>query len=133
MKEASLYCDGGARGNPGPAAAGAVLQHEGKLLDEQGRFLGRATNNVAEYQGVLLGLQMAKAHGIETLHIRLDSELIVKQLLGLYKVKHPVLKPLWESVKVSLTHFKAWDIAHVPRAQNKEADRMVNQVLDQES
>lgn len=131
MKEATLFCDGGARGNPGPAAAGAVLVHQSKLVEERGRFLGETTNNVAEYHGLLLGLQMAREQAIQNLHVRLDSELVVKQLRGEYKVKHPALKPLWEKVKVALTHFHAWDIAHVPRAQNREADRKVNEVLDQ--
>lgn len=132
MSKGTLFCDGGARGNPGPAGSGAVLfDAQNRLIEEKGTFLGHATNNVAEYEGLLIGLDLAKIHAISDLHIRLDSELIVKQIKGEYKVKHPGLKPLWEKVKVKLTHFPKWEIQHVPRAQNKDADRMVNQMIDQ--
>jgi ribonuclease HI len=131
MKEATLFCDGGARGNPGPAGAGAVLYGDQQLVEQQGRYIGQATNNIAEYKGLLLGLEMVMRYQVRVLHIRLDSELVVKQIQGSYKVKHPSLIPLWHDVKAQLSKLATWDIAHVPRAQNKPADLMVNQAIDQ--
>jgi len=126
-----LFCDGGARGNPGPAACGAVLYDpEGAVLDQHGQYLGRATNNVAEYRGVLLGLDLARRHDLQHVHLRLDSELVVRQLTGQYRVRHPDLIPLWEEVKQQLRAFAGWDIQHVPREQNAAADRLVNEALD---
>jgi len=133
IKEASLYCDGGARGNPGPAGAGAVLFVQEKIVDEKGKYLGQGTNNFAEYHGLLLGLDMVFQHQVQLVHIRLDSELIVKQIQGVYKVKHPNLIPLWKQVKQKLGQLSSWDIAHVPRSENKAADAMVNQAIDQKS
>jgi ribonuclease HI len=131
MKTAVVYCDGGARGNPGPAAAAAVLLHPDlSPLDEASKYLGCATNNIAEYEGILLGLELAKKHGIVRLTLRLDSELVVKQVRGEYKVRHPGLKPLWEKTKNLLRGFPHWEIEHVPREQNKEADRLVNCAMD---
>jgi ribonuclease HI len=126
-----LFCDGGSRGNPGPGAAGAVLYKEdGSLLEGRGKFLGHTTNNWAEYQGVLLGLELAQHHKLARLKIHLDSELVVRQLCGQYRVKDANLRSLWEAVKSELKHFAACEIVHIPRAQNAAADRLVNEALD---
>jgi ribonuclease HI len=126
-----LFCDGGSRGNPGPGAAGAVLYNEaGGVLEGRGKFLGAVTNNWAEYQGVLLGLELAREHQLQRLKIHLDSELVVRQLNGQYRVKDANLRSLWEKVQQELKHFTACDIVHVPRAQNAAADRLVNEALD---
>ncbi len=129
--QATLFADGGARGNPGPAASGAVLVGpQGEILDEVGHYLGRATNNVAEWTALCIGLEAAVRRGIRTLAVRLDSELVVKQLRGEYRVKHVDLQPLHRRALALLKNFDRVDIAHVPRAKNKLADRLVNQVLD---
>jgi ribonuclease HI len=129
--KATLYADGGSRGNPGPAASGAVLYDEsGTVLREIGTFLGVTTNNVAEWTGLLEGLRAALALGVERLAVRLDSELVVKQLSGAYRVKHPGLIPLHAEAKQLLRRFADVDIRHVRRAENAAADALVNQVLD---
>ena len=126
-----VHVDGGARGNPGPAAAAAVLSApEGEVLDEATRLLGRATNNVAEYHGVLLGAERAQALGAEEVELVNDSELVARQLTGAYKVKHPDMKPLHAKALEALGGFRTWSIRSVPRAQNADADRLVNQALD---
>ncbi len=126
-----LYCDGGSRGNPGPGAAGAVLYTQtGSVVEGRGKYLGTTTNNWAEYHGVLLGLQLAREHNVPKLKIHLDSELVVRQLNGQYRVKDPKLKILWEDVKRELKHFQACEIVHIPREQNAAADRLVNEALD---
>jgi len=128
---ATLFCDGGARGNPGPAGAAAVLYDaQGAELDCRQAYLGAATNNVAEYQGLLMGLAMARDHGVARLEVRMDSELIVRQLRGEYKVRHPGLLPLWQKALQLLRSFTAWNVEHVPREQNKRADRLVNEAID---
>jgi len=129
--DATLFADGGSRGNPGPAASGAVLiGADGTVLDEIGRFLGTATNNVAEWTALCIGLERAAERGIRRLSVRLDSELVVKQMRGEYRVKHADLQPLHRRAQSLLRHFEYVDIRHVPRKQNKLADRLVNQVLD---
>jgi ribonuclease HI len=126
-----VHVDGGARGNPGPAAAAAVLSApEGEVIDEATRLLGRATNNVAEYHGVLLGAERAQALGAEEVELVNDSELVARQLTGAYKVKHPDMKPLHAQALEALGGFRTWSIRSVPRAQNADADRLVNQALD---
>ena len=131
LVKATLYADGGSRGNPGPAAAGAVLYaDDGEVLDEIGTFLGVTTNNVAEWTGLLDGLKAALARGVSELTVRLDSELVVKQLSGAYRVKHPGLIPLHAEAKSLLRKFGRVDVRHVPRKENKAADAVVNQVLD---
>lgn len=132
--EATLFADGGSRGNPGPAASGAVLVDDsGAVIGEAGRYLGVATNNVAEWTALLIGLEMALDRGMRSLRVRLDSELVVKQLCGEYRVKNPDLQVLHKRV-VSLTRrFEYLDVAHVRRAQNVLADALVNRVLDQEA
>jgi ribonuclease HI len=129
--KATLFADGGSRGNPGPAASGAVLFDEhGAVLREVGTYLGVATNNVAEWTGLLTGLEAAIDLGVTELHVRLDSELVVKQISGAYRVKHEGLIPLHAKAKVLLRQFARTDVRHVPRKQNAEADALVNRVLD---
>lgn len=129
-----LFADGGSRGNPGPAAGAAVLlDPAGELVEEIGAYLGVATNNVAEWTGLVLGLEAAAKRGILRLQIRLDSELVVKQLRGEYRVKNAGLQPLYARARVLLRAFTDVEIRHVPRAQNVLADRLVNRLLDQEA
>jgi ribonuclease HI len=126
-----VHVDGGARGNPGPAAAGAVISApDGDVLDEVSETLGVATNNVAEYQGLLLGLRRARALGASEVDVYNDSELVARQLTGAYKVKHPALRPLYEQARAELDAFDRWSITSVPRAQNERADALVNAALD---
>ena len=126
-----VHVDGGARGNPGPAAAAAVLSTpDGDVLDEASEFLGIATNNVAEYRGLLLGLARAKALGATEVDVVNDSELVAKQVNGQYKVKHPAMRPLYLDAMQALREFARWSIRSVPRAQNAAADALVNQALD---
>ena len=126
-----VHVDGGARGNPGPAAIGVVLSApDGTVVDEVAEPIGVATNNVAEYRALLRGLERAAALGARELEIVGDSELIARQLTGAYKVKHPSMKPLYEDAIAALRSFDSWRIRTVPRAQNARADALVNQALD---
>jgi ribonuclease HI len=126
-----VHVDGGARGNPGPAAAAAVLTSpQGDVLDEASELLGHQTNNVAEYRGLLLGLARARALGATEVEVVNDSELIAKQVRGIYKVKHPAMKPLHQQALAALGDFARWEVRSVPRAQNADADALVNQALD---
>jgi ribonuclease HI len=126
-----VHVDGGARGNPGPAAAAAVLSTpDGDVVDEAHELLGVATNNVAEYRGLLLGLARASALGADEVEVVNDSELVAKQVNGQYKVKHPDMRPLYEQALQALRDFERWSIRSVPRAQNAAADALVNQALD---
>ena len=126
-----LHVDGGARGNPGPAAIGVVIsQPDGTLVDELAERIGPATNNVAEYRAVLRGVERAGQLGATELEIIGDSELIARQLSGVYKVKHPAMKPLYEQARAALAGFDRWQIRTVPRAQNARADELVNVALD---
>ena len=128
----SLYSDGASRGNPGLAGAGVVLfDPYGQMATQNLEFLGQTTNNVAEYRGVLLGLKMARNLGIKQIKIYADSELLVRQLNGSYKVKKPHLQSLWQQVQQELQHFKTFEIFHIPRELNREADRLANQAIDQ--
>jgi ribonuclease HI len=127
----TVNVDGGARGNPGPAAIGAVVRDpDGEILEERGEKIGRATNNVAEYKALLLGIELAAVHGASELELVGDSELIVRQVEGKYKVKDSTMKELHARVKAALAPFESWSIRHVRREQNAEADRLVNEVLD---
>ncbi len=129
--KATLFADGGSRGNPGPAASGAVLYDEGgEVLQEIGTYLGVATNNIAEWTALLEGLKAAVALGVDEIAVRMDSELVVKQLSGAYRVKHPGLIPLHAQAKSLLRKFARVDVRHIPRKQNAAADAVVNQVLD---
>ena len=126
-----MHVDGGARGNPGPAAAAAVLSTpEGDVLDEAHEVLGRATNNVAEYRGLLLGLERARALGATEVDVVNDSELVAKQVTGAYRVKHPDMQPLHAAAMAALEPFERWTVRSVPRAQNARADALVNAALD---
>ena len=132
--DAMLFADGGSRGNPGPAASAAVLLDPGgELIEEIGAYLGVATNNVAEWTALVLGLEAASKRGIRRLGVRLDSELVVKQLGGEYRVKHSGLQPLYARARRLLRDFAEVEIRHVPRKQNALADALVNRVLDQEA
>ena len=123
--------DGGARGNPGPAAIAAVVRDpEGEVLEEHGEKIGRATNNVAEYRALLLGIERAAALGASELDLVGDSELVVRQVKGEYKVKDATLRELHTEVRRALADFDAWSIRHVRRERNAEADRLVNEALD---
>ncbi len=127
-----VHIDGGARGNPGPAAAACVISSpEGELLGEHAELLGRATNNVAEYRALLLGLARARELGASEVEVVGDSELIAKQVQGVYKVKHPAMRPLYLEAMEALRGFVRWSIRTVPRARNADADALVNAALDQ--
>jgi ribonuclease HI len=126
-----VHVDGGARGNPGPAAIAAVVSDEaGTVLDEAKETIGTATNNVAEYRALLLGLTRARALGADEVEVVNDSELVAKQLQGAYRVKHPAMRPLHLDAITALREFGAWSIRSVPRADNAHADALVNQALD---
>lgn len=126
-----VHVDGGSRGNPGPAAAASVVSSpDGEVLDEATRLLGVVSNNVAEYQALLLGLERAGALGAEAVEVINDSELIAKQVNGTYKVKHAAMRPLHAEALGALRGFQAWRIRTVPRAQNAHADALVNAALD---
>lgn len=123
--------DGGARGNPGPAAAACVVSSpDGQVLLERSQLLGVASNNVAEYRALLLGLDAATELGAQEVEVIGDSELIAKQVQGLYKVKHEAMKPLHRQAIEALRRFQRWSIRTVPRAQNAAADALVNAALD---
>ena len=127
-----IHADGASRGNPGPAGAGALLYDPGGILKAQlSRYLGETTNNVAEYQALILGLQMAREQGATRIQVLADSLLIVEQLKGSYRVKSPHLLPLWRQAKKELQYFEAHAISHVPRAENSLADGLANQGIDQ--
>ncbi len=128
-----VYSDGAARGNPGPAGAGAVLTDaEGNVIARLGRYLGRQTNNVAEYQGLILGLEHARQLGFREVEVRADSQLLVRQLKGEYAVRHPGLKPLHAEAVRLLRGFDRYDVQHVPREENALADEMSNRAIDEE-
>ena len=129
--EISIYTDGGARGNPGPSAIGVVIKdHKGKVLEKIGKFIGSTTNNDAEYKALLEGLQTAGHMGAKIINCHLDSELVVKQMNGNYKVKNSNLKTLWKEIKILENTFSKVTYRHIPREKNYEADALVNQVLD---
>ena len=126
-----VHVDGGARGNPGPAAAGAVISTPtGEVIDEASEAIGVATNNVAEYRGLLLGLRRARELGATEVEVVNDSELVARQVNGTYKVKHSDMKPLHAAALQALSGFERWTVRSVPRAQNAGADALVNQALD---
>ena len=126
-----IHVDGGSRGNPGPAAGAAIVSSpDGELLDQAAELLGVATNNVAEYRGLLLGLQRARELGATEVELINDSELIARQLTGAYKVKHPDMRPLHSQAVAALGAFERWSIRSVPREQNAQADALVNAALD---
>jgi ribonuclease HI len=132
--KATVHVDGGARGNPGPAAAAAVIAApDGTVLDEASVRLGETTNNMAEYRGLLLGLERARALGVQQPELVMDSELVVNQVNGRYRVRSSDLAPLHRAVIDQLQRFDAWTIRAVRRADNARADALVNAALDSPS
>jgi ribonuclease HI len=128
---AVLWTDGAARGNPGPAGIGVMLKTvTGEVLAAEGQFVGHTTNNVAEYRALLLGLERALERGIKRLEVRADSELLINQLLGKYRVKNAGLRPLHQRATELLRRFEAVSLLHVRRKHNAEADRLANQGID---
>jgi ribonuclease HI len=128
-KKIKIYTDGGARGNPGPAGAGWVLVLDETLIIKGNKFLGIKTNNQAEYAALQYALESLEDLSYESLEIYMDSELIVKQLLGEYRVKNAGLLPYYQTIS-ALLDFKNWSIHHIPREQNKKADFLANQAMD---
>jgi ribonuclease HI len=127
----NAHCDGGARGNPGPSGYGALIQDDqGIVLAELSEFLGIRTNNYAEYSGLLGCLQYALDHGHPRLRVVSDSELMVKQIQGKYKVNSPDLKPLWQEAKNRIAKLEGFEISHALRHKNKDADRLANEAMD---
>jgi ribonuclease HI len=126
-----LYTDGGARGNPGPAGIGAViLDDKKKKVKEIYKYIGEATNNNAEYNALICGLEEVKKLNADEVIVNLDSELVVKQINGEYRVKNEELKPLFEKAMEALKHFKSFEIRHIDRSKNKEADKLVNKAIN---
>ena len=127
-----LQADGAARGNPGPAAYGFVLDSPAEAeVASGGEAIGETTNNVAEYRGLIAGLERALALGVTRLEVRMDSELVVRQMSGRYRVKHPGLVPLFRRAQGLVARLESWTIRHVPREENKRADRLANRALDE--
>jgi len=129
-----IYTDGGARGNPGPAGVGVVFRNEtGKIISKYKKYIGKATNNAAEYQALILALMEAGRLKADQLLINMDSELIVRQMQGKYKIKEPALKVLAGEVLKLTNKFRHVEFKHISREQNKEADRLVNLAIDGQS
>jgi ribonuclease HI len=127
----TAWCDGGSRGNPGPAGYGAVVQNpEGQTVARLSQFLGLQTNNFAEYSGLLAVLEWALANGAHRLKVVSDSELMVNQMKGRYKVASPILRPLWEEARRRAARLEAFEMTHTLRGGNKEADRLANEAMD---
>lgn len=127
----TAHCDGGSRGNPGPAGYGAVIEDpQGQIVARLSQFLGIQTNNYAEYQGLLAVLEWALAHNIRQLRVVADSELMVNQMKGRYKVASPTLRPLWEEARRRAARLDRFEMAHTLRGGNKEADRLANEAMD---
>ena len=131
MPKLTVNVDGGARGNPGPAAIGVVVRDEdGEIVEAVGETIGKATNNVAEYKALIRGVELAASHGATEVELIGDSELIIRQVEGRYKVKNEGMKPLHAEAKKALAGFDKWSVRHVKRAQNADADALVNEALD---
>jgi ribonuclease HI len=127
----TLRCDGGARGNPGPAAIGYLLMNPaGDTVESRAEYLGPATNNVAEYRALIAGLEAAARHGATPLRACMDSELVVRQMTGEYRVKHEGLKPLHAAAREAAARIPALTFSSVPREENARADQLVNEKLD---
>jgi len=130
-KKLIIYTDGGARGNPGPAGIGVVIYSQSKaVMKKYSRYIGEQTNNQAEYQALLLGLTAAKALQVPRLECYLDSELIVRQMRGEYKVKNKNIQPLYTEAINLVKNFQQVIFKHVPREKNQEADKLVNEAID---
>lgn len=131
MQRLVIYADGAARGNPGPAGIGVVIEDErGRVLKELSQFVGQKTNNQAEYMALIQGLEKAAEYRADAVQIRLDSELLVRQIRGEYKVKSPLLKPLRNKVQRLLAEYKVVGIEHIERRYNRAADRLANRAID---
>ncbi len=129
--EIVAHIDGGSRGNPGPAAYGVAIETaQGQAVAALAKFIGETTNNFAEYQGLLAALEYALSHGYPRLRVLTDSELMARQISGRYKVRSPDLKPLHEKAQALIARLESFSIRHVYREQNREADRLANQALD---
>ncbi len=129
-----LNTDGGSRGNPGPAGAAFVLSSsDGSVICSAGRYLGEATNNFAEYDALVWGLQVALARGCRAVEIRMDSELIVRQMTGIYRVKNEGLRPLFVQAQSHIDRFDEVRFVHIPREENADADRLANEAMDTRS
>ena len=132
LNTAVIYSDGGSRGNPGPSAAGFVIMNSsGEVISEGGAYLGIATNNIAEYQAVYLGLERAQELGVRVVDFRMDSQLVANQMNGLYKIKHPDLAVIHHRINELAAQFDKVSFSHVRREYNKLADGVVNKILDQ--
>lgn len=127
---AVVFADGGSRGNPGPSGAGAVVTVNGETVQSVCKFVGVTTNNVAEYTGLIIGLEKALELGFTHVEVRMDSELVVKQMNGIYRVKNERLQPLYEQAKTLARRFSKFAIVHVRREHNKEADKLANEAMD---
>ena len=131
LKKAVIFADGASRGNPGPAAIGAVIKDEqGRLVASISRRIGKATNNQAEYRAIIAALEEATKLGANQVEIHSDSELVVRQINGEYRVKKATLKPLYQQVKQLQGQLKGFTITHILRQQNIEADKLANKALD---
>ena len=129
--EIVAHIDGGSRGNPGPAAYGVAIETtQGERVTAFGKYIGKTTNNVAEYQGLLAALEYALAHGHPRLRVLTDSELMARQISGQYKVRSPDLKPLYDKARAMIAQMGSFSIRHVYREQNREADRLANEAMD---
>lgn len=129
----SLHIDGAAKGNPGPAAIGVIAHaDDGALVFQISRYIGETTNNVAEYSALIEGLKMAQEHDIKRIHVASDSQLLVRQIQGLYQVKKPHLKRLYSQVVKLMRNFDQVKLVHVPREENVEADALANQAIKEE-
>lgn len=134
LEEAKLFTDGGSRGNPGPSAIAFVIRKmDNNVVEKYGEYIGETTNNQAEYQALIMGLKRAQAFGVKILIVNLDSELVVKQINGLYKIKNQELLPHYNEVKDLAGKFGQITFQHVPRALNAAADKEVNRILDQQN
>ena len=130
-KKIEIYVDGGSRGNPGPSGVGVViLDAGGNRLKEISKYIGETTNNIAEYSALLYGLEEALILRVDKIIVNLDSELVARQLTGDYRVKDPGLKPLFERAMNMLKSFKSFEIRHIEREKNKEADKLVNRAIN---
>lgn len=126
-----VYADGGSRGNPGPAGSGAYLEDEaGNPVARVYKYIGETTNNVAEYSALIFGLKEAERQGAEDLLIRMDSQLVVRQIEGVYRVKEPTLQKLHGHALTLLKHFRSFRMEHIPREENAEADKLANMAMD---
>lgn len=131
-RQVTIYTDGAARGNPGPAGLGVVvLDERGKILSELARYIGETTNNQAEYHGLLAGLEEAARLGARGVRVRMDSELVVRQLSGTYRVKSPDLLPLFQRVRTWRARFQSFEVKHVSREENRRADALANAAIDE--